>query len=34
MKKGLKITGIVIAVILILLLVLPLAFKGKIETLV
>ena len=34
MKKGLKITGIVLAVILILLLVLPLAFKGKIETLV
>lgn len=34
MKKGLKITGVVIAVILILLLVLPLAFKGKIETLV
>ncbi len=34
MKKGLKITGIVIAIILILLLVLPFAFKGKIETLV
>ena len=34
MKKLIKITGITIAIIIILLMVLPLAFKGKIETIV
>ena len=34
MKKGLKITGIVLGVILILMFVLPFAFRGKIESLV
>ena len=34
MKKGLKITAIVIGVILILMLLLPFAFRGKIEGIV
>ncbi|NDW11663.1 AsmA family protein [Bacteroides sp. 214] len=34
MKKGLKIAGIIVAVILVLMIVLPFAFRGKIEGLV
>ena len=34
MKKSLKITGIVIAIILVLLIVLPYAFRGKIKDIV
>ena len=34
MKKSLKITGIVIAAILVLLIVLPYAFRGKIKDIV
>ena len=34
MKKAFKITGIAIVAIIVLLMVLPMAFKGKIETIV